>query len=236
MFSKILIANRGEIAVRIIAACREMGIATVAVHSDADRECLHAQLADEAVCIGPSDSTSSYLNVTSVMSAARITRVDAIHPGYGFLAENAHFAQLVGECGLTFIGPPADAIRLMGNKSEARRTVAANEVPILPGSDGPLKSSDEALAIARSIGFPVILKASAGGGGRGMRLARNADELQRAYDTAWNEAERAFGDPTLYLEKYLERPRHIEFQILADSQGRVVHLGERECSIQRRHQ
>ncbi len=236
MFSKILIANRGEIAVRIIAACREMGIATVAVHSEADRECLHAQLADEAVCIGPSDSTSSYLNVTSVMSAARITRVDAIHPGYGFLAENAHFAQLVGECGLTFIGPPADAIRLMGNKSEARRTVAANEVPILPGSDGPLKSSDEALAIARSIGFPVILKASAGGGGRGMRLARNTDELQRAYDTAWNEAERAFGDPTLYLEKYLERPRHIEFQILADSQGRVVHLGERECSIQRRHQ
>jgi acetyl-CoA carboxylase biotin carboxylase subunit len=236
MFSKILIANRGEIAVRIIAACREMGIRTVAVHSEADRECLHAQLADEAVCIGPSDSTSSYLNVTSVMSAARISRVEAIHPGYGFLAENAHFAQLVGECGLAFVGPPADAIRLMGNKSEARRTVAANGVPILPGSDGPLTSSDEALAIARGIGFPVILKASAGGGGRGMRLARNAEELQRAYDTAWNEAERAFGDPTLYLEKYLERPRHIEFQILADAQGRVVHLGERECSIQRRHQ
>ncbi|MBD3857585.1 MAG: acetyl-CoA carboxylase biotin carboxylase subunit [Acidobacteria bacterium] len=206
MFSKVLIANRGEIAVRIIAACREMGISTVAVHSEADRDSLHTELADEAVCIGPSDSASSYLNVTSVMSAARITGADAIHPGYGFLAENARFAELVGECGLTFIGPSADAIRLMGNKSEARR------------------------------GFPVILKASSGGGGRGMRLAWDADELQRAYDTAWNEAERAFGDPTLYLEKYLENPRHIEFQVLADSTGRTVHLGERECSIQRRHQ
>jgi acetyl-CoA carboxylase biotin carboxylase subunit len=236
MFSKVLIANRGEIAVRIIAACREMGIATVAVHSDADRECLHVRLADEAVCIGPSDSASSYLNVTSVMSAARITDAEAIHPGYGFLAENAHFAEIVGECGLTFIGPSADAIRLMGNKSEARRTMAANEVPILPGSDGPLGSSDEALALAEEIGFPVILKASAGGGGRGMRLAWDREELQRAYDTAWNEAERAFGDPTLYLEKYVERPRHIEFQVLADSTGRSIHLGERECSIQRRHQ
>jgi len=236
MFSKVLIANRGEIAVRIIAACRELGISTVAVHSEADRECLHVKLADESVCIGPADSTSSYLNVTSVMSAARITGAEAIHPGYGFLAENAHFAEIVGECGLTFIGPSADAIRLMGNKSEARRTVAAAEVPILPGSDGPLSSSDQALQVAREIGFPVILKASAGGGGRGMRLAWEANELQRAYNTAWNEAERAFGDPTLYLEKYLERPRHIEFQVLADSQGRVVHLGERECSIQRRHQ
>jgi acetyl-CoA carboxylase biotin carboxylase subunit len=236
MFSKVLIANRGEIAVRIIAACREMGISTVAVHSEADRDCLHAELADQAVCIGPPDSASSYLNVTSVMSAARITGADAIHPGYGFLAENAHFAELVGECGLTFIGPSADAIRLMGNKSEARRTMAANEVPILPGSDGPLQSSDDALTLAKEIGFPVILKASAGGGGRGMRLVWDADELQRAYDTAWNEAERAFGDPTLYLEKYLEKPRHIEFQVLADSTGRIVHLGERECSIQRRHQ
>ena len=236
MFSKVLIANRGEIAVRIIAACRELGISTVAVHSEADRDCLHALLADEAVCIGPSDSAGSYLNVTSVMSAARITRADAIHPGYGFLAENAHFAELVGECGLTFIGPSADAIRLMGNKSEARRTMAASEVPILPGSDGPLRSSDDALVLAKEIGFPVILKASSGGGGRGMRLVWDADELQRAYDTAWNEAERAFGDPTLYLEKYLENPRHIEFQVLADSTGRTVHLGERECSIQRRHQ
>ena len=236
MFSKVLIANRGEIAVRIIAACREMGISTVAVHSEADRDSLHTELADEAVCIGPSDSASSYLNVTSVMSAARITGADAIHPGYGFLAENARFAELVGECGLTFIGPSADAIRLMGNKSEARRTMAASEVPILPGSDGPLRSSDDALVLAKEIGFPVILKASSGGGGRGMRLAWDADELQRAYDTAWNEAERAFGDPTLYLEKYLENPRHIEFQVLADSTGRTVHLGERECSIQRRHQ
>ena len=236
MFSKVLIANRGEIAVRIIAACRELGISTVAVHSEADRESLHVKLADESVCIGPADSASSYLNVTSVMSAARITGAEAIHPGYGFLAENAHFAAIVGECGLTFIGPSADAIRLMGNKSEARRTVAAAEVPILPGSDGPLTSSDQALQLAREIGFPVILKASSGGGGRGMRLAWDGDELQRSYDTAWNEAERAFGDPTLYLEKYLERPRHIEFQVLADSQGRVVHLGERECSIQRRHQ
>jgi acetyl-CoA carboxylase biotin carboxylase subunit len=236
MFSKVLIANRGEIAVRIIAACRELGISTVAVHSEADRESLHVMLADESVCIGPADSTSSYLNVTSVMSAARITGAEAIHPGYGFLAENAHFAQIVGECGLTFIGPSADAIRLMGNKSEARRTVAAAEVPILPGSDGPLSSSDHALELAREIGFPVILKASSGGGGRGMRLAWDGDELQRSYDTAWNEAERAFGDPTLYLEKYLERPRHIEFQVLADSHGRVIHLGERECSIQRRHQ
>ena len=236
MFSKVLIANRGEIAVRIIAACRELGIQTVAVHSEADRECLHVKLADESVCIGAADSGSSYLNVTSVMSAARITRADAIHPGYGFLAENAHFAEIVGDCGLTFIGPSPEAIRMMGNKSQARTTMAASEVPILPGSDGPLRSVAEALKLATEIGFPVILKASAGGGGRGMRLAWDADDLKRAYDTAWNEAERAFGDPTLYLEKYLQRPRHIEFQILADSRGRVIHLGERECSIQRRHQ
>jgi acetyl-CoA carboxylase biotin carboxylase subunit len=236
MFSKVLIANRGEIAVRIIAACRELGIETVAVHSAADRECLHVKLADLALCIGPADSGSSYLNTTSVMSAALITGADAIHPGYGFLAENAHFAEIVRECGLTFIGPPPEAIRLMGNKSQARTTMAASEVPILPGSDGPLKSAAEALKLAGEIGFPVILKASAGGGGRGMRLAWNAQDLKRAYDTAWNEAERAFGDPTLYLEKYLQRPRHIEFQVLADSHGRVIHLGERECSIQRRHQ
>ncbi|MCU0233789.1 MAG: acetyl-CoA carboxylase biotin carboxylase subunit [Thermoanaerobaculales bacterium] len=236
MFSKVLIANRGEIAVRIIAACRELGIATVAVHSAADRECLHARLADETVCIGPAESTGSYLNISSVMSAAQITGADAIHPGYGFLAENARFAEIVHECGLTFIGPPPEAIRLMGNKSQARRSVAASEVPILPGSDGPLGSSAEALELAAAIGYPVILKASAGGGGRGMRLAWDESELQRAYDTAWNEAERAFGDPTLYLEKYLESPRHVEFQILADRQGRVIHLGERECSVQRRHQ
>ncbi len=236
MFSKVLIANRGEIAVRIIAACRELDIQTVAVHSEADRECLHVKLADQAMCIGPSDSSSSYLNTTSVMSAALLTGADAIHPGYGFLAENAHFAEIVGACGLTFIGPSPDAIRMMGNKSQARTTMAASEVPILPGSDGPLRSASEALKLATEIGFPVILKASSGGGGRGMRLAWDAEDLKRAYDTAWNEAERAFGDPTLYLEKYLQRPRHIEFQILADSHGRVIHLGERECSIQRRHQ
>jgi acetyl-CoA carboxylase biotin carboxylase subunit len=236
MFSKVLIANRGEIAVRIIAACRELGVQTVAVHSEADRECLHVQLADQAVCIGPSDSASSYLNTTSVMSAAQITGADAIHPGYGFLAENAHFAEIVDACGLTFIGPSPEAIRLMGNKSQARTTMAASEVPVLPGSDGPVQSAAEALKLAREIGFPVILKASAGGGGRGMRLAWDPEDLQNAYDTARNEADRAFGDATLYLEKYLQRPRHIEFQILADSHGRVIHLGERECSIQRRHQ
>jgi len=236
MFSKVLIANRGEIAVRIIAACRELGVQTVAVHSEADRECLNVKLADEAMCIGPSDSASSYLNTTSVMSAAQITGADAIHPGYGFLAENAHFAEIVDACGLKFIGPSPEAMRLMGNKSQARTTMAASEVPVLPGSDGPVKSAAEALKLAREIGFPVILKASAGGGGRGMRLAINAKDLQNAYDTARNEADRAFGDATLYLEKYLQRPRHIEFQILADSHGRIIHLGERECSIQRRHQ
>jgi len=236
VFSKILIANRGEIAVRIIAACREMGIATVAVHSEADRDCLHVTLADESVCIGPPASTDSYLNVTAVISAAEITGAEAIHPGYGFLAENARFAEIAQECGLVFIGPPAEAIRLMGNKSAARHSVAEAGVPVLPGSEGALDSSQHALALAEEIGYPVILKASAGGGGRGMRLAWSSDELRKAYSMAWNEAEKAFGDPTLYLEKFVQNPRHIEFQILADSQGRVVHLGERECSIQRRHQ
>jgi acetyl-CoA carboxylase biotin carboxylase subunit len=236
MFSKVLIANRGEIAVRIIAACRELGVATVAIHSEADRDCLHAKLADQSVCIGPAPSDASYLNITAVMAAAEITGADAIHPGYGFLAENAHFAEVTRECGLTFIGPPPDAIRLMGNKAQARRSVAAAEVPVVPGSEQALASRDEALAMARSIGYPVILKASAGGGGRGMRLANSDDELRAAFDTARSEAERAFGDDSVYLEKYLVRPRHIEFQVLADSRGRVIHLGERECSIQRRHQ
>lgn len=236
MFSKILIANRGEIAVRIIAACRELGIATVAVHSEADRECLHVKLADESVCIGPAASTDSYLNVTAVISAAEITGAEAIHPGYGFLAENARFAEIAQECGLTFIGPSAEAIRLMGNKAAARSAVAEAGCPVLPGSEGALTSVEQALALAGEIGYPVILKASAGGGGRGMRLAWDDDELKNAYAMAWNEAEKAFGDPTLYLEKFVQNPRHIEFQILADEQGRVVHLGERECSIQRRHQ
>ena len=236
MFSKILIANRGEIAVRIIAACRELGIATVAVHSEPDRECLHVKLADESVCIGPAASTDSYLNVTNVIAAAEMTGAEAIHPGYGFLAENARFAEIAQECGLTFIGPSAEAIRLMGNKAAARSAVAEAGCPVLPGSEGALTSVEQARVLAGEIGYPVILKASAGGGGRGMRLAWNDDELTNAYAMAWNEAEKAFGDPTLYLEKFVQNPRHIEFQILADEQGRVVHLGERECSIQRRHQ
>ncbi len=236
MFSKILIANRGEIAVRIIAACRELGVATVAVHSEADRECLHVKLADESVCIGPAASTDSYLNVTNVIAAAEMTGAEAIHPGYGFLAENARFAEIAQECGLTFIGPSAEAIRLMGNKAAARSAVAEAGCPVLPGSEGALTGVDHALVLAAEIGYPVILKASAGGGGRGMRVAWNDDELKNAYAMAWNEAEKAFGDPTLYLEKFVQNPRHIEFQILADEQGRVVHLGERECSIQRRHQ
>jgi acetyl-CoA carboxylase biotin carboxylase subunit len=236
MLSKVLIANRGEIAVRIIAACRDLGISTVAVHSAIDRESLHVKLADEAVCIGPAASADSYLNVTAVISAAEITGADAIHPGYGFLAENARFAEIAEECGLVFIGPSAEAIRLMGNKAAARSAVAEAGCPVLPGSEGALASSEHAVFLAEEIGYPVILKASAGGGGRGMRLAWNRDELQSAYDTAWSEAEIAFGDPTLYLEKLVQNPRHIEFQILADSHGRVVHLGERECSIQRRHQ
>jgi len=236
MFSKILIANRGEIAVRIIAACRELGVATVAVHSEADRDCLHVKLADESVCIGPAASTDSYLNVTNVISAAEISGAEAIHPGYGFLAENARFAEIAQECGLTFIGPSAKAIRLMGNKAAARSAVAEAGCPVLPGSEGALADVGEALVLAGEIGYPVILKASAGGGGRGMRLAWNDDELKEAYAMAWNEAEKAFGDPTLYLEKFVQNPRHIEFQILADEQGRVIHLGERECSIQRRHQ
>jgi len=236
VFSRILIANRGEIAVRIIAACRELGVETVAVHSEADRGSLHVTLADRAVCIGSAFPTSSYLNVSSVIAAAEVTGAEAIHPGYGFLAENAHFAEIVRDCNMVFIGPPPEAIRLMGNKSEARRTMAASSVPVLPGSDGPVESKDRALALAREIGFPVILKASSGGGGRGMRLAWNEDELSAAFDGAGAEAESAFGDATLYLEKYVENPRHIEFQILADGSGRVIHLGERECSIQRRHQ
>ncbi|NOZ78216.1 MAG: acetyl-CoA carboxylase biotin carboxylase subunit [Acidobacteria bacterium] len=236
MIRKVLIANRGEIALRVIQACRELGIATVAVHSEADRESLHVQMADESVCIGGPYANTSYLNITAVIAAAEITGADAIHPGYGFLAENAHFAEIVEACDLVFVGPHPAAIRLMGNKSAARRAVADAGVPVLPGSREPLESRQEALNLAAEIGYPVILKASAGGGGRGMRLAYDERELRHAFDTARTEAEKAFGDPAVYLEKYLERPRHIEFQILADEHGRVVHLGERECSIQRRHQ
>jgi acetyl-CoA carboxylase biotin carboxylase subunit len=234
--SKILIANRGEIALRIISACKEMGIKTVAVHSEADRDALHVRYADDDVCIGPALSKQSYLNISSIIAAAEITGADAIHPGYGFLAENPHFAEIVGECQMTFIGPSPEAIRLMGDKSNARDAAKRAGVPILPGSDGPVRSVDDALDVARTIGFPVILKASAGGGGRGMRICGAEGDLAGAYEAARSEAERAFGSGDVYIEKYLEHPRHIEIQIFGDYHGRIVSLGERECSIQRRHQ
>jgi acetyl-CoA carboxylase biotin carboxylase subunit len=236
MFSKVLIANRGEIALRVIAACKEMGLKTVAVHSEADRDSLHVRYADADVCIGPAASKQSYLSISSIIAAAEITGADAIHPGYGFLSENPHFAEIVTECGLTFIGPPAEAIRRMGDKARARETAKNAGVPIIPGSEGAVKSVDEAQDVAKTIGFPVILKAAAGGGGRGMRICWVESELQSQYETARNEAERAFGVPDVYIEKYLEHPRHIEIQVFADTHGRVVSLGERECSIQRRHQ
>jgi len=236
MISKILIANRGEIALRVIYACKEMGIKTVAVHSEADRDALHVRYADEDVCIGPAVSRQSYLSISSIIAAAEITGADAIHPGYGFLAENAHFAEIASECRLTFIGPSPQAIRLMGDKAKARETAKNAGVPILPGSDGPVKTFGEAHDVAREIGFPVILKASAGGGGRGMRICGNELDLQSAFEAARSEAERAFGSADVYIEKYLERPRHIEIQVFGDTYGRVVALGERDCSIQRRHQ
>jgi acetyl-CoA carboxylase biotin carboxylase subunit len=236
MFSKVLIANRGEIALRIILACKEMGLKTVAVHSEADRDALHVRYADDDVCIGPAPSRNSYLSISSIIAAAEITGADAIHPGYGFLSENAHFAEIVNECQLTFIGPTAESIRLMGDKAKARETAKNAGVPIIPGSEGLLKTAAEALEVAKSITFPVILKAAAGGGGRGMRICWGEDDLQIAYDTARIEAERAFGVPDVYLEKYLERPRHIEIQVFGDLHGHIVSLGERECSIQRRHQ
>ena len=236
MFKKILIANRGEIALRVISACRELGIRTVAIYSEADRDALHVRYADEDVCVGPYPSAASYLNISSIVSAAEITEADAIHPGYGFLSENAYFAEILQDCHITFIGPSPDAIRKMGDKSLARRTVAAVGVPTVPGSPGPVESVDDAVAFARKAGYPVILKASAGGGGRGMRVARDERELAGAFETARNEAEKAFGNAEVYLEKYIENPRHIEFQVFGDSRGTLRHLGERECSIQRRHQ
>ncbi len=236
MFSKVLIANRGEIALRIILACKEMGLKTVAVHSEADRDSLHVRYADEEVCIGPAPSRQSYLNISSIIAAAEITGADAIHPGYGFLAENSHFAEIANECGLTFIGPSPEAIRLMGDKAKAREMARKSGVPILPGSEGTLKTYADALDVSRTIGFPVILKAAAGGGGRGMRICASEGDLQRAFDTARSEADRAFGSADVYVEKYLERPRHIEIQVFGDTHGRIVSLGERECTIQRRHQ
>jgi acetyl-CoA carboxylase biotin carboxylase subunit len=236
MFKKILVANRGEIALRIISACRELGIRTVAVYSEADRDALHVRFADEDVCIGPSPSSASYLNISAIVSAAEITEADAIHPGYGFLSENAYFAEILQDCHIAFIGPSPDAIRKMGDKSVARQTVSAAGVPTVPGSPGPVSDLDEALSFARRVGYPVILKASAGGGGRGMRVGREERELTDAWDTARAEAEKAFGNPEVYLEKYVEEPRHIEFQIFGDRHGNLRHMGERECSIQRRHQ
>ena len=234
--SRVLIANRGEIALRVILACKELGIETVAVHSEADRDALHVKYADQDVCIGPATSRQSYLNISSIIAAAEITGADAVHPGYGFLSENAHFAEILEECGIKFIGPSPEAIRLMGDKAKARETAKNAGSPVLPGSDGPVRTIDEAKEIGNEIGYPVILKASAGGGGRGMRICRNDEELLRAFETARSEAERAFGLADVYMEKYLEHPRHIEIQIFGDTHGRIVHLGERECSIQRRHQ
>jgi acetyl-CoA carboxylase biotin carboxylase subunit len=236
MFRKILIANRGEIALRIIWACRELGIKTVAIYSTADRDSLHVKFADEDVCIGPPINSDSYLKIGAVIAAAEITDADAIHPGYGFLAESAHFAEVCEACKIRFIGPSPNVIRLMGDKAKARETAAAAGVPVLPGSKGPVQNDQEAARTAARIGYPVIVKASAGGGGRGMRIVNAPDQMVTAVTAARTEAQAAFGVPDVYLEKYLRNPRHIEFQVLGDSFGNVVHLGERECSIQRRHQ
>ena len=236
MFKKILIANRGEIATRIIWACRELGIRTVAIHSEADRHSLHVRFADEAICIGPPPSAKSYLNIPAVISAAEITNVDAIHPGYGFLAENAYFAEVCEACNIKFIGPRADSIQLMGDKSEARAAMKAAGVPITPGFDGVIEDEEQAARVAADIGYPVIIKASAGGGGRGMRIVQDQDGLLNSLSAAQQEAQLAFGNPAVYIEKYIETARHIEIQVLGDQYGNVVHLGERECSIQRRHQ
>ena len=236
MFRKVLIANRGEIAVRIIRACRELGVSPVAVYSEADAESLHVRMADEAVCLGPAASAQSYLNIEAVVAAAKATESEAVHPGYGFLAENAAFARAVAAAGLTFIGPPAAAMEIMGSKTSARRAAVEAGVPIVPGTVEALVSFAEASKTAAEFGYPVMLKAAAGGGGKGMRLVGDAEELRSAFETAQAEAAAAFGDSSLYLEKAVERPRHIEIQVFADNQGHVVHLGERECSIQRRHQ
>jgi len=235
-FKKVLIANRGEIALRVILACKELGIQTVAVYSEADRHSLHVRFADEEVCIGPPPSGKSYLNIPQVIAAAEITGAEAIHPGYGFLSENAHFVDVCQACGIVFVGPNADIIRMMGNKAQAKATMKAAGVPMMPGSEGVVETVEEALIEAEKIGYPVIVKASAGGGGRGMRICNNAEELPELYNTARTEAKAAFNDDAVYMEKYLLEPRHIEVQILGDLYGNVIHLGERECSIQRRHQ
>ena len=236
MFKKVLIANRGEIALRVIRACRELGIQTVAVYSEADRESLHVRFADDDVCIGPAPSRDSYLKIPRIIAAAEITGADAIHPGYGFLAENAEFAETCVASNIAFIGPTAEQIRVMGDKAAARKAMTAVGVPIVPGTPGPVEDVDEALESAREIGFPVIIKAAAGGGGKGMRVAKDPDDFARSFQLARSEALSAFGNGDVYVEKYLARPRHIEFQILGDKFGNVIHLGERDCSVQRRHQ
>jgi acetyl-CoA carboxylase biotin carboxylase subunit len=236
MFDKILIANRGEIALRILRAAKELGVATVAVHSTADKDAMHVRLADESVCIGPPPARESYLNIPALLSACEITGADAIHPGYGFLSENARFAEICAEHNVTFIGPKAEHIRIMGDKIEAKRTALRLGIPCVPGSEGGITDDDEAMKVALDIGFPVLVKAAAGGGGRGMKVARTASDLSAALSMARTEAKAAFGDDAVYLEKYLEKPRHIEIQVLGDGQGNAIHLGERDCSLQRRHQ
>ena len=236
MFQRILVANRGEIALRVIRACRDLGVEVVAVFSEADRDAPYLALADEAICIGPANAAESYLNIPRLISAAEISNVQAIHPGYGFLSENAHFAEVCRSCNIEFIGPPHEAMRRLGNKNEARKLAKETGVPVVPGSEGLIQNDADALALARSMGFPVLIKAAAGGGGRGMRVARNDISLQSGLKAARQEAEKAFKDGSVYLEKYIEQPRHVEVQILADRHGRVVHLWERDCSLQRRHQ
>ena len=236
MFSKILIANRGEIAVRVIRACRELGIETVAVYSEIDEEAMHAEMADQSVCIGPAKAKDSYLNMKNIISATVLTGAEAIHPGFGFLSENSKFAEMCKECNINFIGPTAETIELMGNKSKAREIMIAAGIPVIPGSEGAVYDTATALETAKAIGFPVMVKASAGGGGRGIRVVREEEEFVQAYETAKAEAKGAFGDDTMYIEKFVENPRHIEFQILGDKFGNVVYLGERDCSIQRRNQ
>src|SRR5947209_5988153 len=236
MFQRILVANRGEIALRVIRACKDLGIEVVAVFSEADRDAPYLKLADKAICIGPAVAAESYLNIPRIISAAEIDDADAIHPGFGFLSENAHFAEVCRSCNIEFIGPPQEAMRLLGNKNEARKLAQKAGVPVVPGSDGLIVDDGEALRLARSMGYPVLIKAAAGGGGRGMRVARNDISLQAGLKAASQEAEKAFKDGSVYLEKYIEQPRHVEVQILADTHGNVVHLWERDCSLQRRHQ
>jgi acetyl-CoA carboxylase biotin carboxylase subunit len=236
MFDKVLIANRGEIALRVLRACREVGIATVAVHSTADADAMHVRLADESVCIGPPPSAQSYLNIPSLLSACEITGADAIHPGYGFLSENARFAEILEEHGITFIGPTSEHIRIMGDKIEAKATARRLGIPVVPGSEGAISNEAQGLRVAKQMGFPVLVKAAAGGGGRGMKVARGPEDFELALRTARSEAKAAFGDDSVYLEKYLAKPRHIEFQVFGDGKGNAIHLGERDCSLQRRHQ